>query len=95
MRAEVIDVSKVSGYTVKFGAKVTLIDEQTGERRTWQIVGEPEAHARQRKISVLSPIARSLIGQRKGATVEVAAPGGTKVYKIGQIEWLDQTASSD
>ena len=82
-RAEVIDVSKLSGDKVKFGATVTLIDEETGERKTWQIVGEPEADARQRKISVLSPIARSLIGQRKGVTVEVSAPGGSKVYKIG------------
>jgi transcription elongation factor GreA len=94
-RAEVIDVSKLSGDTVKFGATVTLIDEETGERKTLQIVGEPEADARQRKISVLSPIARSLIGQRKGVTVEVAAPGGPKVYRIGQIEWLDRTRSSN
>ena len=93
-RAEVIDVSKLSGDTVKFGATVTLIDEETGERKTWQIVGEPEADARQRKISVLSPIARSLIGQRKGVTVEVSAPGGSKVYKIGQIEWLEHTHSA-
>ena len=59
-----------------------------------QIVGEPEADAHQRKISVLSPIARSLIGQCKGATVELVAPGGPKVYKIGQIEWLKDGRSS-
>src|SRR5262249_51463677 len=94
-RAEVIDVSKLSSDTVKFGATVTLIDEKTGERKTLQIVGEPEADARQRKISVLSPIAHSLIGQRKGVTVEVAAPGGPKVYRIDQIEWLDRTRSSN
>jgi len=93
-RADVIDVSKLSGDTVKFGATVTLIDEQTGEKRIWQIVGEPEADTHQGKISVLSPIARSLIGQQKGAIVEVAAPGGAKIYKIGQIEWSDQAPPS-
>jgi transcription elongation factor GreA len=93
-RADVIDISKLSGDTVKFGTTVTLIDGETGTRKILQIVGEPEADARQRKISFLSPIARSLIGQRKGATVEVSAPGGSKVYKIGKIEWLAHNHSS-
>src|SRR5262249_43567341 len=75
-RAEVIDVSKLSGDTIKFGATVTLIDEDTGEKRVWQIVGEPEADAHNVKISVSSPIARSLIGMAKGVTVEVITPGG-------------------
>jgi transcription elongation factor GreA len=70
-RAEVIDVSKLSGDTVKFGATVTLIDEDTGEKKVWQIVGEPEADVKKGKISVTSPTARALIGKTKGATVEV------------------------
>jgi transcription elongation factor GreA len=86
-RAEVIDVSKLSGSTIKFGATVTLIDEDTGEKKVWQIVGEPEADARKGKISISSPMARSLIGKAKGASVEVAAPGGAKVYEIKKVEW--------
>jgi len=86
-RAEVIDVSKLSGATIKFGATVTLIDEDTGGKTVWQIVGEPEADARKGKISISSPLARSLIGKTKGASVEVAAPGGAKVYEIKKVEW--------
>jgi len=78
-RAEVIDVSKLSGDTIKFGATVTLIDEDTGEKRKWRIVGEPEANASKGTISVASPIARALIGKKKGATIEVMAPSGAKV----------------
>ena len=66
-----IDVSKLSGDTIKFGAIVTLIDEDTSENKEWQIVGEPEADANRKKISVNSPIARALIGKTKGETVEV------------------------
>jgi transcription elongation factor GreA len=86
-RAEIIDVSKLSGDTIKFGATVTLIEEDTGETKVWQIVGEPEADVKKGKISVSSPIARALIGKTKGATVEVETPGGAKVYKIRQVEW--------
>ena len=64
-RAEVIDVSKLSGDAITFGATVTLMDEDTGEKRVWQIVGEPEADVKQGKISVTSPIARALIGKTK------------------------------
>lgn len=88
-RAEVIDVSKLSGDTVKFGATVTLTDEDTGKKKVWQLVGEPEADASKGKISVTAPIARALIGKSKGAIVEVDAPGGAKVYKIRQVEWLE------
>src|SRR5215510_573212 len=86
-RAEVIDVSKLSGDTITFGATVTLIDEDTGEKKVWQIVGEPEADVKGGKISVTSPTARALIGKTKGATVEVEAPGGAKAYKIRQVQW--------
>jgi transcription elongation factor GreA len=90
-RAEVIDVSKLSGDTIKFGATVTLIEEDTGEKKVWQLVGEPEADASKGRISVTSPIARALIGKTKGTTVEVEAPGGAKVYKIRQVEWLEDS----
>jgi transcription elongation factor GreA len=86
-RAEVIDVSKLSGDTIKFGATVTLIEEDTGETKVWQLVGEPEADATKGRISVTSPIARALIGKTTGTTVEVEAPGGAKIYKIRQVEW--------
>jgi transcription elongation factor GreA len=86
-RAEVIDVSKLFGDTIKFGATVTLIEEDTGEKKVWQIVGEPEADVKKGKISVTSPVARALIGKTKGATIEVEAPGGAKVYKIRRVGW--------
>jgi transcription elongation factor GreA len=87
--AEIVDVSKLSGNTIKFGATVTLIDDDTGEKRTWQIVGEPEADASKGRISVTSPIARALIGKTKGTTVLVDAPGGTKAYKIRHVRWFE------
>lgn len=86
-RAEVIDVSKLSGDTVKFGATVTLIDEDDHERQVWKIVGEPEADAKNGTISISAPLARSLIGSKKGAIVEVTTPGGTRAYKIAKVEW--------
>ena len=86
-RAEVIDVSKLSGDTVKFGATVTLVDEDTDKKQVWQIVGEPEANAKEGKISITSPLARALIGKAKGATVEVVAPGGAKGYEVKKVEW--------
>jgi transcription elongation factor GreA len=87
-RAEVIDVSKLSGDTIKFGATVSVIEEDTGEKRVWQIVGEPEADAHKGNISVTSPIARALIGKTKGETVEVETPGGAKVYQVRSVEWI-------
>jgi transcription elongation factor GreA len=86
-RAEVIDVSKLSGDTIKFGATVTLVDEDTDKKQVWQIVGEPEADAKQGKISVTSPLARALIGKAKGANVEVVTPGGAKAYEVKKVEW--------
>ena len=79
-RAEVIDVSKLAGETVKFGATVVLIDEDTEQKKTWQIVGDFEADVKSGKISISSPIARALIGKKKGDTVEVSAPGGARFY---------------
>jgi transcription elongation factor GreA len=86
-RAEIIDVSKLSGEIIKFGATVTLVDEDTDQKKVWQIVGEPEADAKKGRISVTSPLARALIGKTKGATVEVVTPGGAKAYEIKKIEW--------
>src|ERR1700689_836749 len=84
-RAEVIDVSKLSGSTIKFGATVTLIDEDTEVKKSFQIVGEAEADGRAGKVSVTSPTARALIGKKVGDTVEVNTPGGGKGYEILKI----------
>src|SRR6202048_5271737 len=86
-RADVIDVSKLSGDTVKFGATVTLIDEDTDKKQVWQIVGEPEADAKAGRISITSPLARALIGKTKGASVEVVTPSGAKGYEVKKVEW--------
>lgn len=86
-RADIIDVSKLSGDTIKFGATVTLIDEDTEQKKVWQIVGEPEADAKKGRISITSPLARALIGKKKGASVEVVAPGGAKAYEVTKVEW--------
>jgi len=86
-RAEIIDVSKLSGDTIKFGATVTLIDEDTEKKAVWQIVGESEADAKKGRISITSPLARALIGKTKGSSVEVMAPGGAKAYEITKVEW--------
>src|SRR6201999_4329000 len=86
-RADVIDVSKLSGDTVKFGATVTLVDEDTEKKAVWQIVGEPEADAKKGRISITSPLARALIGKKKGTSVGVMAPGGAKAYETTKVEW--------
>lgn len=87
-RADVIDVSKLSGDTVKFGATVTLIDEDTEEEKVYQIVGDAEADVKQSKISISSPISRALIGKSEGDSVEVAAPGGARAYEIVEIKFV-------
>jgi transcription elongation factor GreA len=86
-RADIIDVTKLSGDTIKFGATVTLIDEDTEKKAVWQIVGEAEADAKKGRISITSPLARALIGKKKGSSVEVVAPGGAKAYEITKVEW--------
>lgn len=86
-RADVIDVSKLSGDSIKFGATVTLVDEDTDKKMVWQIVGEPEADAKKGRISVTSPLAKALIGKTKGTSVEVNTPGGAKAYAVKKIEW--------
>ncbi len=87
-RAQVIDVTKLNGATVKFGATIRLYDEDTEEEAEYKIVGEDEADVRSGKISITSPIARALIGKEVGDIVEVAAPGGAKSYEILKVRWL-------
>jgi transcription elongation factor GreA len=87
-RADVIDVSKLSGSTVKFGATITLVDEDTDEERKYQIVGDHEADIKKGRISISSPIARALIGKAKGDSAEVAAPGGARSYEILKVEFV-------
>src|SRR3982750_879793 len=86
-RAEVIDVSKLSGETIKFGATVTLVDEDTEKKSVWQLVGETEADAKKGRISITSPLARALIGKKKGTSVEVMTPSGAKAYEVKKVEW--------
>ncbi|HEX2559444.1 transcription elongation factor GreA [Phenylobacterium sp.] len=87
-RAQVIDVSKLSGSQVKFGATVSVVDEDTEEEARYQIVGEHEADVKQGKISIASPIARAMIGKEIGDVVEVNTPGGVKAYEILKVDWV-------
>jgi transcription elongation factor GreA len=86
-RAQVIDVSKLSGTKVTFGATVTLIDEETELESTYQIVGEHEAEVKAGRISISSPMARALIGKTEGDVVEVATPGGGRSYEIIKVRF--------
>lgn len=86
-RAEVIDVSKLSGKAVKFGATVDLVDVDTDEEVTFLIVGAEESDINSGKLSVISPLARALIGKEVGETVEVSTPRGSKVYEILKVRF--------
>lgn len=94
LRAEVIDVSKQGGDVVRFGATVTVLDEDTNAQFTWQIVGEPEADPSQGRISVSSPTARAFMGKRRGASVEVRVPSGIRSYTVQKVEWLNTVGSA-
>ena len=85
-RAEVIDLSRLSGETVTFGTKVNIVDEESDQETNYQIVGPYEANLEEGLISVASPIARALIGKEVGMSVAVTTPGGTKNYEILTIE---------
>src|ERR1700754_3795776 len=87
-RAQVIDVSKLSGKQVKFGATVSVVDEDTDEESRYQIVGEHEADVKSGRVSITSPIARAIIGKESGDVVEVNTPGGVKAYEITKVEWV-------
>ncbi len=84
-RAEIIDVAKLTGKHVKFGATVTLIDEDTDEKAVYQIVGEDEADIKSKRLAITSPLARELVGKSVGDTVEVTTPGGSKSYEISKV----------
>ena len=86
-RAEVIDITKLNGTKIKFGASVTLVDEDTEEKKTYQIVGDMEADVKAGRISISSPIARALIGKDIGDTVEVMAPGGARSYEVVAVRF--------
>jgi transcription elongation factor GreA len=86
-RAQVIDVTRLSGDQVKFGATVTVVDEDTEEEGRYQIVGEHEADVKAGRISLSSPLSRAMIGKEVGDVVEVNTPGGVKAYEILKIEW--------
>jgi len=85
--ADVIDVTKMSG-TIKFGATVQLVDEDTDAEVTYQIVGEPEADIEANLLNLKSPLARALIGKEEGDSVEVRTPGGGKSYEILSIKYI-------
>ena len=87
-RAEIIDITKLNGTTVKFGATVTLVDEDTEEERVFQIVGQTEADVKSGKVSITSPTGRALIGKKPGDSVEVSTPGGGKSYEILNVAFI-------
>jgi transcription elongation factor GreA len=87
-RAQVIDVSKLSGKQVKFGATVTVMDEDTEDEARYQIVGEHEADIKRGRLALTSPLARGMIGKETGDVVEVATPNGIKAYEILKVEWV-------
>jgi transcription elongation factor GreA len=87
-RAEVIDVSKLSGDTIKFGATVTVVDIDSEDERTYQIVGEVESNVKEGRLSIISPLARAMIGKAEGDDVDFNAPGGQKSYEILSVKYI-------
>ncbi len=87
-RADIIDPSKISGDQVKFGATVTLLDEDNGETVTYQVVGSDESDIKQGFLSITSPLARALIGKSVKDSIEVITPNGSKAYSIKKIEFI-------
>jgi transcription elongation factor GreA len=87
-RADVIEPSKMSGTTIRFGATVALVDEDTEEERTYQIVGEPEADINNGRLNMRSPLARALIGKEEGDSVGVTTPGGARSYEVLSVRYV-------
>ena len=87
-RADVIDPSKMSGTVIRFGATVALVDEDTDEQRTYQIVGEPEADINNGRLNMRSPLARALIGKEEGDSVAVSTPGGARSYEVLSVRYV-------
>lgn len=86
--ADIVDPKSISGSTVKFGATVKIIDDDTEEEKKYQIVGDPEADASNGRISISSPIARAMIGKEVGDSFEVSAPGGSRSYEIVELKYI-------
>ncbi len=86
-RSEVIDVATLSGKTVKFGATVTIVDEDTDEKLTYQLVGEVESDVKAGRLAINSPLARALIGKSVGDSVDVMTPNGDKMYEILKVKF--------
>ena len=86
--ADIIDIKKLSGTTVKFGATVKIVDEDSEEERQYAIVGDAEANASKGRISISSPIARAMIGKEKGDSFEVISPGGAKTFEILDVKYV-------
>ncbi|MBK8198568.1 MAG: transcription elongation factor GreA [Acidobacteria bacterium] len=84
-RADIIDVTKLGGKKIRFGATVTIIDVDSEEKATYKIVGEDEANVKEGKISVTSPLARAMIGKEEGDEAEVSAPSGARAYEIAKV----------
>ena len=93
--AEVIDPTKLSGSRVKFGATVTIEDSDSGETQTYTIVGEHEADIKRGRISIVAPVARTMIGKELGDTVVVQSPKGKREYEVSDVEWIDVGPPSD
>jgi transcription elongation factor GreA len=87
-RADVVDLSRMTGDTVKFGATVRIVDEDTEEEKSYQIVGDMEADFKLGRVSLSSPLARALIGKSVGDSIEVNAPGGARGYEILEIKFI-------
>lgn len=87
-RADVIDVATMTGDTIRFGATVTLTDDDTGDEVTYQIVGDQEADPKEGRISISSPISRALIGKTVGDSIEVKAPKGDRGYEIEAVKFV-------
>ena len=86
-RADVIDLTKLSGTTIRFGASVTVADVESDEETTYQLVGPYETDLKKNKISIQSPLGRALIGKTVGDTAEVTAPGGAKGYEVLSVKF--------
>ena len=86
-QADIIDVTKLSGKEIKFGATVTIVDEDSGQKSVYQIVGDNESDIKNNKLSISSPLARALIGKEKGTLVEFNSPKGLKTYSIKSVKY--------
>ncbi|MFT6556801.1 MAG: transcription elongation factor GreA [Sneathiella sp.] len=87
-RSEVIDVAAITGGQIKFGATVLIVDEDTDEETTYQIVGEDESNIEEGRLSIRAPLARALINKEQGDSVEVTTPGGSKAYEILEVKYV-------